>query len=230
MALKLESPFTIRDQWAYSQVTQGIRDVLKPVSGLPPSLEVPFKHLQEDWKLPEATPPEIQKLRKVPPEGFKVCIIGAGAAGLFTGLIFEYLKSATHGAFEMKYDILEAAKPERVGGRLYTYNFTPNEPPNPKDQHDYYDVGAMRFPDNPIMERRVNEQPNGLGALTLHSTFALFEFLGIKEREIHNPSLHRQIVPLSRTTWKERRWSRGASMTLQNGANRHKFSPWTLSH
>ena len=47
-----------------------------------------------------------------------------------------------------KYDIIDAAKPDRVGGRLFAYNFG-----GPRDTHDYYDVGEMRFPDNPVMTR-----------------------------------------------------------------------------
>ena len=45
-----------------------------------------------------------------------------------------------------KYDILESTPPERLGGRLFTYNFGGD-----RDTHDYYDVGAMRFPDNLVM-------------------------------------------------------------------------------
>ena len=44
----------------------------------------------------------------------------------------------------LTYEILEADK--RVGGRVYTHKFS-------GDKHDYYDVGAMRFPDIPIMKK-----------------------------------------------------------------------------
>lgn len=37
------------------------------------------------------------------------------------------------------YDILEAAGDERLGGRLYTHEFS-------ETPHGYYDVGAMRCP------------------------------------------------------------------------------------
>ncbi|KAH7303409.1 hypothetical protein B0I35DRAFT_472320 [Stachybotrys elegans] len=67
---------------------------------------------------------------------FKVGIIGAGVAGLFTALVLDAINDA----------ILEAAGEDRFGGRLYTHRFSE------EDVHDYYDVGAMRFPDNGIME------------------------------------------------------------------------------
>lgn len=96
-----------------------------------------------------------------------VCIIGAGAAGLYTALILDSL--------EIPYQILEA-NPTLVGGRMFTYNFD-NDP----SSYNYYvsnhilcrsaisltnwnqqDVGAMRFPDSPFMKRTfdlVNRQP-----------------------------------------------------------------------
>ena len=55
----------------------------------------------------------------------------------------------------LSYDILEADS--RVGGRIYTHHFS-------GEKHDYYDVGAMRFPRIPgIMDR----------------TFQLFERTGV---------------------------------------------------
>ena len=52
----------------------------------------------------------------------------------------------------LSYEILEADK--RFGGRVYTHRFS-----NAKDaknpDHDYYDVGAMRFPKTDIMEKYV---------------------------------------------------------------------------
>ncbi|KZT21397.1 FAD/NAD(P)-binding domain-containing protein [Neolentinus lepideus HHB14362 ss-1] len=66
-----------------------------------------------------------------------ICIIGAGAAGLYTAMILDSL--------DLPYEILEAS--ERVGGRLFTYHFPQGS------KYDYYDVGAMRFPDTPYMRR-----------------------------------------------------------------------------
>ncbi|KAL2669809.1 hypothetical protein Neosp_015254 [[Neocosmospora] mangrovei] len=74
---------------------------------------------------------------QMPPR--KVCIIGAGVAGLYIAMILDDLKIPN-----LKYEILEAN--ERVGGRIYTHHFS-------NKIHDYYDVGAMRFPKIPIMDR-----------------------------------------------------------------------------
>lgn len=65
-----------------------------------------------------------------------VGIIGAGAGGLYAGLMLESLG--------IKYEILESS--DRTGGRLFTYKFT-------DAPHDYFDVGAMRFPQTNIMTR-----------------------------------------------------------------------------
>ena len=45
----------------------------------------------------------------------------------------------------LSYDILEGS--DRIGGRVYTHYFSKERP------HDYYDVGAMRFPNVKIMEK-----------------------------------------------------------------------------
>jgi hypothetical protein len=83
----------------------------------------------------------------VPPEQgrLKVGIVGAGAAGLFTAMVFDWLNLKVTG-LHIDYDFLEAAGEKRMGGRLYTHKFSEKE-------HDYYDVGAMRFPDNDVMKR-----------------------------------------------------------------------------
>ncbi|KAJ4377537.1 hypothetical protein N0V83_000362 [Neocucurbitaria cava] len=70
----------------------------------------------------------------------KIGIVGGGVAGLYTAYILAFLG--------IDYEILEA-NPERMGGRVYTHHFTPKE----ENPHDYYDIGAMRFPDSPIMAR-----------------------------------------------------------------------------
>ncbi|KAL6703450.1 hypothetical protein ACN47E_009624 [Coniothyrium glycines] len=66
----------------------------------------------------------------------KVCIVGAGAAGIYLAWMLSYLG--------IDYDLLEAS--DRIGGRVYTYDGF-------KDAgdcaHNYYDVGAMRIPDIP---------------------------------------------------------------------------------
>ena len=81
-------------------------------------------------------------------ESFKVGIVGAGAAGLFTGMIFDHLKETYH--LDVEYEILESSSDERLGGRLYSYYFTKPRPG--EGNHDYYDVGAMRYPDSDVMK------------------------------------------------------------------------------
>ena len=105
--------------------------------------------LDELNSTPKVSKKHIEKLITPPPEKgkFKVGIIGAGCAGLFTALILDWLHEVVP-ELEISYDILEASGKERLGGRLYTHKFS-------EKTHDYYDVGAMRFPNNDIMNRRV---------------------------------------------------------------------------
>ncbi|KAF6811931.1 L-amino acid oxidase [Colletotrichum musicola] len=92
---------------------------------------------------------------KVPtPEGvpLKVGIIGAGAAGLYAAILLESLG--------IDYEIHEASG--RVGGRIYTYRFDQetwdNSTAEDPAYYDYYDVGAMRFPPMPYMDRVIGNQ------------------------------------------------------------------------
>ena len=78
---------------------------------------------------------------------FKVGIIGAGAAGLFTGMLFDHLKKEY--GLDVEYEILEANGETRVGGRLYSHYFV--KPSPGEGNHEYYDVGAMRYPDSKVM-------------------------------------------------------------------------------
>jgi hypothetical protein len=106
---------------------------------------------------------------------FIVGIIGAGAAGLYTAMILQSLG--------IEYEILEADS--KVGGRLFTHQFS--SAPNDyyvsrgfisQDNNGLYtclmsccgsqDVGAMRFPDTPLM----------------HRTFDLFERLKFDDKTL----------------------------------------------
>ena len=71
----------------------------------------------------------------------RVCIVGAGAAGLYTAMMLKYL-----GATNI--DILEAN--DRIGGRCYTQALSGDS-----KHHNYYDVGAMRIPEVPWMQQSV---------------------------------------------------------------------------
>ncbi|KAK0119690.1 hypothetical protein ONS95_011126 [Cadophora gregata] len=59
----------------------------------------------------------------------------------------------------LEYEILESSN--RVGGRIYTYHFT-------KEKHQYYDVGAMRYPRIQLMK----------------PLFDLFHRIGVEDRLI----------------------------------------------
>lgn len=100
-------------------------------------------------------------LGQPPPSGARVAIIGAGVAGLRTAMLLERLN--------IPYKIFEAN--DGPGGRLYTYRFPSDPVTSPPGQHDYYEVGGMRFPDNAA------NQP----------TFDLFKELGFSFRTEENP-------------------------------------------
>ncbi|KAK6539298.1 hypothetical protein TWF694_009531 [Orbilia ellipsospora] len=71
----------------------------------------------------------------------KVGIIGAGICGLYTALLLDSMGIA--------YEILEA-NPDHVGGRMWTYRFNrtawENSKPGEPDYYDYFELGAMRWP------------------------------------------------------------------------------------
>jgi NADPH-dependent 2,4-dienoyl-CoA reductase/sulfur reductase-like enzyme len=89
--------------------------------------ELPKKKFDE---LKDGPPPNKDPNDLVGP----ICIIGAGAAGLFAAMLLLKLGIKN-------FTILEAS--DRVGGRAYSYQF----PKDPNCTHNYYDIGAMRIPD-----------------------------------------------------------------------------------
>lgn len=98
-------------------------------------------------KKSEASKPGSDLAGAKPGKQLKIGIVGAGCAGMFTAMILDEIKERITGLRDViSYDILEAAGEERLGGRLYTHEFS-------KTPHDYYDVGAMRFPHNDVMKR-----------------------------------------------------------------------------
>lgn len=124
------------------------------------SLRSKLADIQDAVKpLPDATAfnlaPIADTATKLGPESrkeeFNVGIVGAGVAGLFTAMIFDHLRER----FDLKvnYEILESR--DRIGGRLFTYHFEqrPGMDDPPVAEHEYYDVGAMRFPAIEIMRR-----------------------------------------------------------------------------
>ena len=75
----------------------------------------------------------------IPIQG-KICIVGAGACGLYLAIMLRYLGFSD-------FDISESS--DRVGGRCYTHKFTDDA----HCPHNYYDIGAMRIPDIDAMKR-----------------------------------------------------------------------------
>jgi len=75
--------------------------------------------------------PKQADTEKTKPKGSEITvgIIGAGCAGLYAAMILKSLG--------IKFELLEGS--HRVGGRVRTHHFS-DKP------HDYFDVGAMRFP------------------------------------------------------------------------------------
>lgn len=120
MSLDIHSPGAARNYWAQHLVDQALKKTYKkftPRLGQDPWALPP---LGENDELPRRLPP-----LHLPPHDTKepprVCIIGAGAAGLFTALLIDYLNENVP-TFKVQYDIFESQA--EVGGRLYTYNFS----------------------------------------------------------------------------------------------------------
>lgn len=90
-----------------------------------------------------------------------------GASGLYTALILDDLG--------IPYKILESR--DRVGGRLYTHTFR-NKTGAP---YNYFDVGAMRFPEIPAMQRvfsLFNYAPLNTDDIALKKKLTPFYFKG----------------------------------------------------
>lgn len=107
---------------------------------------------------PRGAPPSRPRGRGPEQEPITVGIIGAGATGLFAALTLEAI--IKEHKIPIQYKILEAesANGEHpVGGRLWTHKFAGGA-------NDYYDRGAMRFPQIPFMK----------------PVFDLFDYVGIQ--------------------------------------------------
>jgi len=117
---------------------------LPPLFPLPSDNHVSWKSLLEHNKN-RRTPPDQHKLpqRPIHPPWYKVAIIGAGVAGLRTAKLLQNM--------HIPYKIFEAS--DRPGGRVFTYQFSSE---TTQGKHDYYDVGAMRFPDNDASKKTID--------------------------------------------------------------------------
>lgn len=118
-----------------------------------------------------------EKPQRLLPDNSKVCIVGAGVAGLYIAMILDSLEISG-----LSYEILEASP--RIGGRIYTHCFS-------QEPHDYYDIGAMRFPQIPIMDR----------------TFKLFDSLGVPQipyyydyGSVQTPSRYNDLISIKGET------------------------------
>jgi len=147
---------TLRAQWARHLVREQLAREITILLSTPPDGEK-FKGPSDGiHKLPLPgsvgwTPEHLPRLSQVvgdseghgpakgKPKEYKLCIVGAGITGLYIALILDTLKIDN-----VTFDFLEAS--ERIGGRCMTHQFS-NIP------HDYYDVGAMRFPKISVMDR-----------------------------------------------------------------------------
>jgi len=91
--------------------------ISKAVSGDVPrptvAIQTDSKVAAVAYNAPSPLPPFENDLE----EPLPICIIGAGAAGLYTAMILDSL--------DIRYEILDAS--ERVGGRLYTHRFNGEE-------------------------------------------------------------------------------------------------------
>ncbi|KAF8432065.1 hypothetical protein BGX38DRAFT_1227268 [Terfezia claveryi] len=132
---------------------------------LDPSGPAPRMPSRTEFSPDDEYDPRAGRRPPVPSEGFhvKLLIIGSGMAGMYTAMILSDLGI-------LNYDIREASN--RAGGRVYTHYFYP-----PNLDGNYYDVGAMRFPNIPIMAR----------------TFDLFRRLQINEDLSPDPAQERLI-------------------------------------
>jgi monoamine oxidase len=180
---------TIRQQYALAAAEQEIARVIDnesvPLDDFTPGLGGGLH------ELPDIAPSNdiqeaLEKLSleriQCPSTAPKVAIVGAGVAGLFLGMMLDYLNEHIP-EFKVGYEIFEANDAPRVGGRMFTYNFKPDLPHNPQGPHDYYDVGAMRFPQNAIMQR----------------VFELFDWLEMPMGPLKKDTKNGSLVPYSMT-------------------------------
>lgn len=174
----------IRNKWAEHLMNEQVLETAKTAAAqASPAQATLIKNcFDEHLNLVKPVPTELWaslgedlESDKAPAGKLTFGIIGAGAAGLFMGMILDYLSEkleheyGKHAA-KISYEILEANGDERVGGRLYTHKFNPHSEPD----HQYYDVGAMRFPKNPVMKRWDSVSPQCRGTsntITVYLTY-----------------------------------------------------------
>jgi hypothetical protein len=155
-----QEPATAQSQEIPLETPPGPASELPP--HLPPELSSLFSSTDRvSWEdmlsLYRGSQPEYSDEWPIVPPWYRVAIIGAGVAGLRTAMLLEQ--------YGIPYKIFEASN--RPGGRIFTYHFASGEE-DPPGKHDYYDVGAMRFPDNDANQE----------------TYELFDKLDLSTKEI----------------------------------------------
>ncbi|RYP76696.1 hypothetical protein DL771_001618 [Monosporascus sp. 5C6A] len=93
---------------------------------------------------PREAPPGLKEIEfdqikehvKSEPFSFNIGVVGGGMAGLYASLLLEDLG--------LQHEVIEASS--KPGGRVRSHHFTPSN-------GDYFEVGAMLFPEIPIMSR-----------------------------------------------------------------------------
>ena len=138
--------------------------------------------LPESLQVPPGEIPKREGNPEVDPSDLKVCIVGAGVAGLYAARILDTIG--------IKYDLYEAS--ERAGGRVLTHYFS-------EKPHDYYDIGEQSPPrlkyselltdcerSNEVPRHPCHEKVRVVGCFQLSllliawsSTFRLFKELGV---------------------------------------------------
>lgn len=128
---------TLRGRYAAKLLREHVKEQL--ARRLPP--KGGFQDVPNEPQLPKLSdftgipPPPAEHIEAMGVESDpfgKVCIIGAGAAGVYMAWMLTYLG--------IDYDLFEAT--DRIGGRVYTYDGFKGD----STAHNYYDVGAMRIP------------------------------------------------------------------------------------
>lgn len=93
---------------------------------------------------------------KEPSDESPVAVIGAGTAGLYTAMIFESL--------DIKYQIIDADTPQRVGGRLYTHHFANGGP------YDYFVSKIISHTPTPCPDIFVGHRSHAFPRHPVHET------------------------------------------------------------
>jgi hypothetical protein len=112
----------------------------QPCLGVGPNDELITWNMLFDHKfrLPSFFPSVLPRGPSPLSKGLPVAIVGGGVAGLRVAMMLETLN--------IPYKLFEVS--ERYGGRAFTYHF--KEDGEVSTTQNYFDVGAMRFPDNAV--------------------------------------------------------------------------------